>query len=526
MAGSITDITRRKEAEERLRRQALVFDNMYDGVLLTDLAGRIMDWNTGAERIFGYSRDEMLGQSPEMLNPPEVAAALTLSIQTALAVEGRWTGEVRLVRKDGTEGVCESFLVELQDEDGRRIGAVAVNRDITDRKKAEREKESLVEQLVQSAKMEAIGTLASGIAHQFDNLLTAISAYTDMAKTTLPPTHQAVRSLEKVEMTSRHARVVTNGLLDFSRPSSGRQSTLNLSQVVLDTVQMLNRVLDSRIEIDAKSVAQEQTWIRGNPTDMQQVLVNLAVNAQDAMPIGGCLRISLTNRMDESGSQSKRHAVLVVSDTGSGIAPQHLSRIFEPFFTTKPRGRGTGLGLPIIHRIVTDMGGKIQVVSEPGTGATMTITVPCCEAPTGAMQKDMRLPARKSPGHVIIIEKNPHVRSIMTTTLRGVGCEVRPVSRVDEAIDFTAKRPTQSNLIVMDLDSVTPKDFAKLTSLREQRADMRMIVIVGTLSIDLKRHRLEDCLLLRKPFDMPELTELVEDCLNSLSNQEGGNNGE
>lgn len=224
------DISERKQIEATLRRQSLVFESINDGVIITDREGRITDWNPGAERIFDYFKGEVFGKSPEMLNPPEQAPLVTENIRLGMERDGYWCGEIDFVRKDGTEGICEAFLVPVRDEGGEWIGTVAVNRDVTARKLAEEEKARMEAQLHHTQKLEAVGTLASGIAHDFNNLLTAIFGYAALARDSLPTEHAARRSLDMIEQAGKQARGVISSLLTFSQKEVPKRSPINLTR--------------------------------------------------------------------------------------------------------------------------------------------------------------------------------------------------------------------------------------------------------------------------------------------------------
>jgi PAS domain S-box-containing protein len=507
----IEDITQRRQAEEALRRQALVFDNIHDGVILTDVNGRITDWNPGAERMFGYGRAEMLGKSPQALNRPEEAVSVNESIRDGIRRFDRWEGEISFVRKDGTEGIAEVIVVPFHNESRRRIGAVSVNRDITARKFAEAEKANLEAQLRQSQKMEAVGTLASGVAHDFNNLLQAIFGYAERAKATLSPVHPAVVSMEMVEQAAQQARGVINSLLTFCRKGVVEKAPVNLSEVVHDTVRLLlRRWFSAAIEI-VESVDPD-IWVFADSAQMGQVLMNLALNARDAMPAGGRLRITLTQQGAAPGDDGDQ-ARLIVEDTGKGMSEEVLARIYEPFFTTKPRGQGTGLGLSMILGIVNDHKGRIEIVSEPGRGTTATVGIPCCPKPERAAATHAPT-ARKGKGErILVVEDHEHVRSIITSALRANGYEVLGAGDAGEAVERMEERPDAARLIVLDLDLPRAERLAELRERHVLERGTPVILMTGAPELDERWAELANGNLLRKPFPMHELVEMVGHCL-------------
>lgn len=529
MAGSLSDVTQQKLAEERLRKQALVFDNMYDGVLLTDTDGVIIDANPGAERMFGYSRESMIGKSPEMLNHPDEAQKLTAQMQTELLAGNPWSGEVRFIRRDGSEGYCEAFLVSMYDENGRRSGTVSVNRDITDRKRAEEEKRMFEQQLIRSAKMQAVGTLASGIAHEFTDLVTMITINTEAAMRYLPNGHPSHQPLESLKATAKHAQGVLSSLLTFSRNSPQSQTKFDLTRVALDTIKMLGHGLSSRIVFKSELPLDQCIWILGRPTEIGQAIFHLAFNAQDAMPDGGKLSISLKTCRNEwlPGADGRidsdlKVAIITVEDTGCGISPENLERIFEPFFTTKEPGKGTGLGLSIIHRMVEDLGGSIGVHSKVGVGTTIRLVLPCCDPPSESQHTvtEAQLSSRFAGRLVIVVERDPHVRSIMVSTLRTIGCEVTAFGQIDQAIELAENRPNWIPVMVIDFDGVSPDGMQRVATLWEAVPNLQVIAIATTLSVNLRRTGLDKCRFLRPPFETVDLRETVEECLLETSDSD------
>lgn len=513
------DITRRKTAEDRLQRQALVFENMYDAVLLVDEQGLIADVNPAGERMFGYTNDELIGQSPEMLNRPDEACALTERIRAGLQSNGRWTGEIIFVRKDGTEGACAGAVVSLRDEDGRLIGNVTVNRDITDRKAADADKARLEAQLLHSQKLQAVGTLASGIAHGFENLLTAIFAYTEIAKETLPEGHEALRLLEKVDETARQARGLTNALLTFSHRTPIQKTPIDLAHSVEESLRLLCRLLPASIDVTQDISDKGDMWIEADESRVQQIILNLALNARDAMPDGGSLRVSLSGCVpptgqESGGGDSADRVTLVVEDTGGGMTPEVRARAFEPFFTTKPRGRGTGLGLSLVLGMVEDLKGKIDVESRLGEGTRVCIVLPCCKPPEAATTPAVHSHRRPvAGGSVLVVQHNDHVRALLTSALRAGGHAVIAVASVPEALDAMRGSGKSADLAICDLDHVSESALARLVAATEAGENLRLILLAATVSINLKNERFRGARLLRKPFPMDELTSLADSLL-------------
>jgi PAS domain S-box-containing protein len=525
LSGMAIDLSEQKRVLEDLQRQALVFDSITDGVIITDRRNQIVDWNSGAERIFGYRKEEVLRRNPEILNRAEEARSLTGSIHKGLSKNGCWSGEIVFLRKDRTEGVCDAFLVPLRNERGEWIGTVAVNRDITARKHAEEEKARLEAQLAQAQKMEAVGTLASGIAHDLNNLLTAIFGYTDLAKTSLSADHPAGRSLEMVEEAGLQARGVVTSLLAFTQKREPEKAPVNLVSSLRNSIHLLRRLLPALIDVEEDLGGCMEVWVEANAAQLQQVWMNLAVNARDAMPHGGRLGITLrvqseaTAGQDPSGEMAEVRggAVVVVEDTGTGMSEEVRARIFEPYFTTKPRGQGTGLGMSVTHATVTNHGGQIEVESWEGRGTRVTIRLPCCGPPPERTSATSRARERSGHGEVILVVENDElVRSILVSSLRVQGYEATWACDATEALAKLRRRRAGVSLAVVDLDLPKGGGLPLLDRIRRKRAAMPILIITGRAEVPAADQlRANECLL-RKPFQVSELGAQVASLLEKI----------
>ncbi|MFH1417051.1 MAG: PAS domain S-box protein [Planctomycetota bacterium] len=390
--------------------------------------------------------------------------------------------------------------------------------DITERRRMEEERARLQAQLQHAHKMEAVGALASGIAHDFNNLLTAIFGYTDMAKTSLPDDHSAIRSMEMVEQAAKQARGVTNALLTFSHKGTAEKTPVNLAESVSDTTRLLRRFLPAAIEVSEDLSDHDAVWVRADATQLQQVWMNLAINARDAMPLGGRLHVDLrVVPLDEPMPAADSHAtkrptaIVTISDTGKGMSEETREHIFEPFFTTKPRGQGTGLGLSVIHAIVEDHGGEIQVESQEGCGVQISVSLPCCNPPETL--PDEARHRRQKPGHgehVIVVEDNEHVRSIMTSSLRSQGYEVTAAADTAEATEALKRHGETVRLVVLDLDIPGTGSRAVADEIHRVKPNASVLVVTGGtgLSVAETAHG-GNTDLLRKPFSMSELHKRV-----------------
>jgi len=352
----------RKQAQDKLHGSEERFHALVDGVkdyaiILLEPDGRIVSWNAGAERIKGYAADEIIGKSVATFYTPEdIAAGLPQQNLERAAREGRYETEGLRVRKDGSRFWADAVISTLHDPAGRLQGFAKVTRDTTERRRLE-------DQLRQAQKMEAVGRLAGGVAHDFNNLLTAIFGYADLLAEELSPEHPGRSDLAEIRTAATRAAALTRQLLAFSRQQVLQPVVLNVNDVVANLEKMLHRVLGEDVELEAH-LAPNVGNAKVDPGQLEQVILNLAVNARDAMPTGGKLTIETANaELGPEYAEAHRPVVpgpyimLAVSDTGTGMDEATKARIFEPFFTTKEAGKGTGLGLATVYGIVKQSGG-------------------------------------------------------------------------------------------------------------------------------------------------------------------------
>lgn len=510
------DVTDRRRAEEALRRQALVFDTIYDGVVILDLEGKITDWNPAAERIFGYTKAEMIGQRPTLLYLPTVGEQLDAEIRHKVLTEGRWEGELAFVRKDGLAGTVDSIFVLQRDVQDNPSSIIGVNRDITPRKQLE-------EQLRQAQKMEAIGRLAGGVAHDFNNLLTAIIGYADLALRRLPEDEKVRRQIAEIKKSAERAANLTRQLLAFSRKQIIQPKTLNLNEVVEDLGKMLQRLITENIELRLEP-APDLWLIKADPSQIEQIVVNLVVNARDAMADGGKLVIRTANadvgddlRRQHPFFSPGQYVMLEVSDTGHGMDAETQKHIFEPFFTTKEKGRGTGLGLSTVYGIVKQSGGFITVESSPGAGATFRIYLP--RATDGAARYEKKTGAAailRGTETVLLVEDEESVRKMACSTLEEFGYVVLEAADPRQALRLCREYRGAIDLMVTDV--VMPQMNGRELAEQAHKLRPRMRVLYASGYMDdetLRRHLLEEGVpFLEKPFTPETLARKVRETLD------------
>ena len=363
------DITEKKRAEEQIAEQAPFLDKARDAILVRDLEGKILFWNKGAERMYGWTRQEVIGRNVGQLlytNPKKFERINGLTIR-----QGEWHGELQHLTKDRREITIEARWTLIRDNEGHPKSVLAINTDITEKKKIEA-------QFMRAQRMESIGTLAGGIAHDLNNILAPIMMSIDILKTTTEDP-QAKSILETIEVSAKRGADIVRQVLSFARGLEGERIEVQPKHLLKDLETIIKDTFPKDIRLQF-SVPNDTWTILGDPTQVHQILLNLCVNARDAMPNGGNLTIGVTNCvLDEQyaamniQAQAGRYVNFSVTDSGTGMPPELLDKIFEPFFTTKELNKGTGLGLSTVMAIVKSHEGIVNVYSEPGKGTTFKV---------------------------------------------------------------------------------------------------------------------------------------------------------
>ena len=436
--------------------------------------------------------------------------------------------EYRTSAADGSTVWLSDSVRIVKDNAGRPVGLRGVMIDISARKSAQAERERLEQELRQSQKMEAVGTLAVGIAHDFNNLLTAIFGYTELAKLHAG-NPEATSALEKVEFAAKQAAGVTRSLLTFTRNERSQKRPLDLREPMRQAVRVLRRVLPDAVEV-ISLLPDQPVWVNADATQLQQILINLAVNARDAMPEGGELRISLVRQevsagdgIHEAQAETTGQAVITVQDNGTGIPPEVQARIFEPFFTTKPRGQGTGLGMSIVHGIVKDHGGSIALDSKPGKGLSVVVTLPCCLRPDAAPDSQTERGGPCGNGELVIVaEDDQQVRAITASTLTSAGYDVMQARDGAELMRLFGAHGNEVKLIVVDVDMPKKRGPACLAEIRKTHARIPVVISTGNVDFELDESLAGQTVLIRKPFRMSQLTKLVHETLDRAALETGG----
>ncbi|HVP13243.1 MAG TPA: response regulator [Phycisphaerae bacterium] len=499
-----------KRAEEARVLLATAIEQVVEGILITDPEGVIQYVNPAFERISGYGREEVLGQTPRLLKSGRHELAFYQRLWNTLKGGTVWSGRLTNRRKDGTLYEEEATISPIHDATGRIANFVAVKRDIT-------QELALAERLRQSQRLEAVGQLAAGMAHDFHNWLTAILGYTHLAHRQFPTGHRALDALHGIENAAQQAAGVTRGLLTFSGKAPAQKQLLDLGRLLTETARMLRRLLPAAVEIVVDAPT-KGPWVSADPTQMQQVIVNLALNARDAMPEGGVLTLVIGESPDTTNPDhpvASPMARLEVRDTGVGMTPEVLTQIFEPFFTTKARGCGTGLGLPIVHGVVRLHDGRITVDSSPGRGTTVTILLPTVPQASEAESVPATPETPRGAGDVIALaEHQPQVRGLIRAALVSAGYGVLDAGDEAALMRQVSKHHEQIQLLVIDLDLPLRQGLDCLQTIRGTCGRQPAIVICDQVGERLEDQLAEDTLLLKKPFQISELVRLAGQMLH------------
>ncbi|MBI5095627.1 MAG: PAS domain S-box protein, partial [Candidatus Hydrogenedentes bacterium] len=450
MTGTHLDITERKRSEQEYQRLISAIEQASEAVVITDVDAVIQYVNPAFERITGYTREEALGANPRILKSGKHDAAFYQEMWRTLSRGETWTGRVVNKRKDGSLYTDEGTLSPVRDASGQTVNYVAVKRDVT-------REITLEEQLYQSQRMEAIGQLAGGVAHDFNNLLQSILGYTDLIldDADLADRHRA--ELGEVHSAARRAAELTRQILAFSRRQVLQLSDLDLNEVVSGLVRMLRRTLREDISLDIIPGYRLGT-VHADRGQLEQVLLNLCINAQDAMPQGGKISVETQNVVidgeycrDHSWAVEGRYVLLSVTDNGSGMDAETQHKIFEPFFTTKDVGKGTGLGLAMVYGIVKQHSGMIQVYSEINRGTMFKIYLPIVERPASAVGVRLAGPAPGGRETILLAEDDDNVRALATRILSDAGYTVLAARDGADALRVYGEHAAQVRLAILDI---------------------------------------------------------------------------
>jgi len=526
---SFVDLTKQKKTEESLReseeRYRLIFDTANDIIVQMDINGVIVNINNKINDILGYTPQELIGKrlSDTALIQPEIIPKLrNILADLQNGKTGMNLFDLDLVHKNGAT-VNAEINTEIIRKNDAITGVLSIIRDITERKNAFLEKSRLEEKLRQSEKMEAIGQLAGGVAHDFNNQLACIIGFAELIKTRTNDAETIKHFAENIMTTAQRSADLTKQLLAFARKGKYRAIPVNIHKIIFEVITLLERSIDKKIQL-MPSLKAKSSVVIGDPTQLQNAILNLALNARDAMPAGGELSISTdTIYLDELYCKSSPFSIskgyyvkICVTDTGMGIDPKIRKYIFEPFFTTKEVGRGTGMGLPAVYGTVTTHNGAVTLYSELGKGTTFTLYFPLTETETS--ENDIQFtdePAITGNARILLIDDEYMIIEMAETLLKLLGYSVTSCKSGKEALQFYAKSFKDIDLVILDLIMPGMDGKETFTELKKINPAVKVLLSSG-YSIDGNTRQLLDMGIrgfIQKPYVQNEFAKKIAEVL-------------
>jgi PAS domain S-box-containing protein len=516
VAGQVSGALARTRLDKERRQLSTVIEQSAESVIITDTSGKIIYVNPAFERITGYSRDEAVGKNPNILNSGQQNSGFYKSLWETITAGQVWHGRLVNKKKDGTLYTEETIIGPVRDNNDNIVNYVSQQRDVT------RELQ-LEEQYRRSQRMEAVGQLTGGIAHDFNNLLTAINGFAELLQLRLPAEDPLQPLVENILNSGLRAADLVSQLLAFSRKTIIEPKILNMNTIVVNMGSILRRVIGEDIEL--KMILTPDVWsIKVDPTQFEQVIINLAVNARDAMPDGGRLTIETSNVVLDKdyvashlGAQPGEHVLLAISDTGLGMSEEIQAHIFEPFFTTKEVGKGTGLGLATVFGIIKQIDGNIWVYSEEGQGTTFKIYLPRVSDTAQSMagsSDDIYLPTGNET--ILLVEDDAGVRDLAKQILQVQGYTLLVATNGEEALQLAATHNGPIHLLLTDviMPGISGKTLAR--QLLQDRAETRVLYMSGYTENVVAHHGIleEDVVFIQKPFNAVTLAQQIRTVLD------------
>ncbi len=512
----LEDITKSVRADEQIRSQAALLDITHDAIYVRDFSDRILFWNQGAQKLYGWSANEIEGRTSSQLlpgpDPFETARALH-AVQHA----GEWAGEIKQKSRDGRELMIQSRWTLMRETDGKPRSILVVNTDITEKKRLE-------SQLLRSQRLESIGNLASGLAHDLNNVLAPIMMAVQFIKDNAED--ESMRAcFQTLETCSKRGADIIRQVLMFARGVEGERIVMNPKHLILEMQRIARETFPRGIEINT-NISNKTCVIHADATQIQQIIMNLCVNARDAMPNGGTLTITLdqivldaTTAKIHPKAKPGTYVVTSVNDTGTGIPPDMLDKIFDPFFTTKPLGQGTGLGLATVMGIAEKHGGFAHVESALGFGTTFAIYIPSSgkEAELAALGGRKTDVARGNGELILIVDDEPAVRKLASAILNRNGYRTIMAADGREGRTVFEQNKNEIRLLVSDLMMPQVDGPTMLRGLKEIAPDLKSIIITGLG----EENRIGEAkaagadAVMNKPFTAEQLLTLIKNLLTA-----------
>ncbi|MEA5624570.1 PAS domain S-box protein [Nostoc sp. UHCC 0251] len=510
MIGTNRDVTERKLAEQKISEQAALLDIATDAILVRDLQAQILFWNKGAERMYGWLSTEVMGKNlQEILYTAGTQQQLEVPLKSVIE-SGSWQGELSKVTKSGQNIVVESRWTLMRDSAGEPKSILTVDTDITQKKQLE-------EQFFRTQRLESLGTLAGGIAHDLNNILTPILAAAQLLQGTfLQDEERSGQLLALVETNAKRGAALVKQILSFARGYKGERTIIQVECLISEIVQIAKQTFPKSIEFS--TVLPKDIWaIAGDATQLHQVLINLVVNARDALPNGGNIKISAENKfIDEAYTKMNLDAkvghyiVITVADNGIGIPPEIIDRIFEPFFTTKEVNAGTGLGLSTVLGIIRNHDGFIKVSTNVDIGSKFDLFLPAVEATQAFNIEEMDL----LPGEgelILVVDDEPQIREITTIILENHNYKILVANNGIEAIALYAQHKHQINAVLMDIMMPDMDGITAIRTLQKMNTQVQIIACSGLNSMEVFAQSADANVqaVLAKPYTARELLKTL-----------------
>ena len=513
IVGVTMDMTERKHTEEKIREQAALLDKAHDAIMVCDLEGRIIFWNRGAERIYGWSASEAAGRRVGQLLFNQMPLCFS-EARRSVAERGEWLGEFQQITKHEQPVMVQSSWTLVRDTEGRPKSELIINRDITEQRQLE-------ERFLRTQRLESLGALVGGIAHDLNNALVPVLAGAGLLRT-MPLPEPAAEILKTMAASARRGADMVQQILTFARGGECRKSVLHVNQLVKEMGKIITDTFPKSIQCRVQTGP--DCWpVHGLPTQLHQVIMNLCINARDAMPAGGTLTLDTRNTVihkaeaaQHRGAAPGRYLCLSVNDTGVGIPQDQLTKIFQPFFTTKAPGHGTGLGLSTSLAIVKNHGGFMTVQSAAGLGTAFKVYLPALEPP-GAPEPTpsaAALPAGHGEG-VLIVDDEAAILALSKTTLENYRYRVRTAASGPEAVALFNAERNALPLVITDESMPFMDGAATVQALRRINPTVKIILTGGREGRqEMKANRRANAdAFIEKPFTIEKLLITVHDVL-------------
>ncbi len=476
--GSIVDITERKKAEADHKRLLAAIENAFEIIVITDTAGSIFYVNPSFEKITGYTKKEVVGKNPNILKSGKQDRKFYFKLWQTITSGSVWHGRLVNRKKNGTLYTEEASISPVFDESGEIVNFVAVKRDITDEIMMEKK-------MQQSQKMESIGVLAGGIAHDFNNILFPIMGYTEMMMQEISGDNPWSEDLHAIYKSCLRAMDLVKQILTFARQDKSEMKLMKMQPIIKEALKLIRATIPATINIK-QNISPKCGPIKADPTQIHQIIMNLTTNAFHAMEdTGGDMEILLEEmHLDHDYAlnhkmESGEYACLTVSDTGTGIDKEIIKNIFDPFFTTKDKGKGTGMGLSVVHGIVTNAGGSINVYSEPGTGTTFNVYLPVVNNDSGEQTMEIKPPLKRGSGHILLIDDEKEVVKMEKNMLERLGYNVTSRTSSIEALELFKKSTKKFDLVITDMSMPNISGDKLSVEMIRLRSDIPILLCTG-----------------------------------------------